>query len=87
MRYAIAFVVGLVLSACLLVGLSALRSYVDGRMQAWLDKDVELAASEELLFTIATLLSRYGYILILPLMAMCFVVAGLCKGCEGSSES
>ena len=80
MRYAIAFVVGLVLSAFLLLGLLALRSYLDTRMQNWLEKDVELAASEELMFLIATMLSNYGYLLVLPLMAMCFIVAGFCKG-------
>jgi hypothetical protein len=80
MRYAVAFVVGLVLSAFLLLSLLALRSYLDARMQNWLDKDVELAASEELMFLIATMLSNYGYLLVVPLMAICFVVAGLRKG-------
>jgi hypothetical protein len=75
MRYLVALVVSITLSALLLFGLERLRGLVGDRI-AFLNAQEQVAgAGEEVLLRIAFALGDYGYLLILPIFGVCFYLA------------
>lgn len=75
MRYLVALVVSITLSALLLFGLERLRGFVDDRIAFLLDNELEIAAAEEAALRIAMALANYGYLFILPIFGTCFYLA------------
>lgn len=75
MRYLVALLVSIALSAMLLFGLAHLRSLVEDRTAFLLEHELETSAGEEALLRVGYAMGDYGYLLILPIFVVCFYLA------------